>query len=396
MAKKNGKTSEASKDDPNSPAACAGKRVRRRPATAGGSAVRRSARMSSAKRERQAAAVVEAVAPLGADLHRRDKTLEATINGKRSKVPITRKFFGDDALVERAIVTLASERALLLVGDPGTGKSWLSSTWRRRSRGNSTLTIQGTAGTTEEHIKYSWNIARSSPRAPAREHDSLAHDDGDARRFLRFEEMTRCVARRAGCAGVDLFRQGDRDPRAAGCEQVFARPGFNIIATANSRDQGVNELPPRSSGASTTCTSRWSPTRRPRSRSSATVQELTRSDTDSAPHRARILNFWQPCSVRCATARPARASASRNPDDALHRRGRSGWPSMPPCTASYFGDRPGGPGRHRPQPRRVDRQRGPRTTWRCSKSTRPLSPRSAAIGDPHWKGFHDERPPLLK
>src|SRR5258706_16261605 len=43
------------------------------------------------------------------------KPLAATIDGKKVEVLITRKFFGDDAIVERAIVTLASERALLLV-----------------------------------------------------------------------------------------------------------------------------------------------------------------------------------------------------------------------------------------------------------------------------------------
>ncbi len=82
-------------------------------------------------------------------------SLNAKIDGKTIDVPITRKFFGDDALVERAIVTLASERALLLVGEPGTGKSWLSEHLTAAVSGNSTLTIQGTAGTTEEHIKYS-------------------------------------------------------------------------------------------------------------------------------------------------------------------------------------------------------------------------------------------------
>src|ERR1700722_17651207 len=54
------------------------------------------------------------------------KTLKAKINGKAIEVPITRKFFGDDGIVERAIVKLASERALLLIGEPGTGKSYLS------------------------------------------------------------------------------------------------------------------------------------------------------------------------------------------------------------------------------------------------------------------------------
>src|SRR6185437_15076198 len=78
------------------------------------------------------------------------KPLDATIGGKKQRVEITRKFFGDTAIVERAIVTLASDRALLLVGDPGTGKSWLSEHLAAAITGNSTLVIQGTAGTTEE------------------------------------------------------------------------------------------------------------------------------------------------------------------------------------------------------------------------------------------------------
>ena len=94
------------------------------------------------------------------------KTLKAKIGGKSTDVVITRKFFGDDGIVERSIVTLASERALLLVGEPGTGKSWLSEHLAAAITGVSTLTIQGTAGTTEEHIKYSWNIARVIARGP--------------------------------------------------------------------------------------------------------------------------------------------------------------------------------------------------------------------------------------
>src|SRR6516164_585796 len=88
------------------------------------------------------------------------KPLKAKINGATVEVPITRKFFSDDSLVERAIVTLASERALLLVGEPGTGKSYLSEHLAAAISGCSTLTIQGTAGTTEDQVKYSWNIAR--------------------------------------------------------------------------------------------------------------------------------------------------------------------------------------------------------------------------------------------
>ena len=73
------------------------------------------------------------------------KPMKAKIDGKTVEVPITKKFFGDDTVVERAIVTLASERALLLVGEPGTGKSWLSEHLAAAISGTSTLTVQGTA-----------------------------------------------------------------------------------------------------------------------------------------------------------------------------------------------------------------------------------------------------------
>jgi MoxR-like ATPase len=172
------------------------------------------------------------------------KPLVATIGGQSVTVPIKRKFFGDDAIVERAIVTLASERALLLVGDPGTGKSWLSEHLGAAISGDSTLVIQGTAGTTEEQIKYSWNVARIIAEGPKPENmiPSPCMIAMRAGKIFRFEEITRCVGDVQDALVSICSDKAIAIPELPGQNMVFARPGFNIIATANARDQGVNEL----------------------------------------------------------------------------------------------------------------------------------------------------------
>lgn len=158
---------------------------------------------------------------------------------------VKRKFFGDDALIDRCIVTLMSSRGLLLVGEPGTAKSMLSELLAAAISGDSTCTLQGTAGTTEDQIKYSWNYALllaegPSPRALVRGPMYTAMQTGS---LCRFEEITRVQPEIQDCLISLLSDKVLHVPELSGGDaNVFAARGFNVLATANIRDRGVHEM----------------------------------------------------------------------------------------------------------------------------------------------------------
>jgi MoxR-like ATPase len=158
---------------------------------------------------------------------------------------VVRKFHGEVAMIDRAIVTLMSNRGLLLVGEPGTAKSMLSELLAAAISGTSALTIQGTAGTTEDQIKYSWNYAlllTEGPTLNALVPAPLYH--GLARgQMVRFEEITRCPPEIQDTLISILSDKALHVPEMRGEENiVFGQPGFNVIATANTRDRGVHEM----------------------------------------------------------------------------------------------------------------------------------------------------------
>lgn len=164
--------------------------------------------------------------------------------GKKTKTVITRKYYGDNALIERCIVTLLGQRGLMLVGEPGTAKSMLSELLAAAVSGDSTLVVQGTAGTTDDHIKYSWNYALLLAEGPSLRAlvPSPLHTGMKRGGLARFEEITRCQPEIQDTLVSILSDKALHIPELGDDAVLHAQRGFNVIATANLRDRGVHEM----------------------------------------------------------------------------------------------------------------------------------------------------------
>ncbi len=164
------------------------------------------------------------------------------MGGKVGKTVITPKYMGDKRVVEICIATLVTDRALLLIGEPGTAKSWLSEHLTAAINGNSSRVIQGTAGTTEEQLRYSWNYAMLLAKGPSFESliKSPIYNAMETGSIARVEEISRCASEVQDALISILSEKRISIPELS--EEVAAKKGFSIIATANTRDQGVNEM----------------------------------------------------------------------------------------------------------------------------------------------------------
>jgi MoxR-like ATPase len=155
---------------------------------------------------------------------------------------ISPKYIGPRRLMEVAVATLATDRALLLLGVPGTAKTWVSEHLAAAISGDSTLLVQGTAGTAEESIRYGWNYARLLAEGPTV--DALVPSPllvaMRTGAIARVEELTRMPADVQDSLITMLSEKTLPVPELT--TEVQARRGFNVIATANDRDRGVNEL----------------------------------------------------------------------------------------------------------------------------------------------------------
>ena len=155
---------------------------------------------------------------------------------------ISSKYVGSRRLIEVAVATLATDRALLLLGVPGTAKSWVSEHLAAAISDDSTLLIQGTSGTAEEAIRYGWNYARliaegPTPQALVPSPVMVAMERGA---LARIEELTRIPAEVQDALIMILSEKTLPVPELG--QEVQAVRGFNVIATANDRDKGINEL----------------------------------------------------------------------------------------------------------------------------------------------------------
>jgi MoxR-like ATPase len=155
---------------------------------------------------------------------------------------ISPKYVGQRRLIEIAVATLATDRALLILGVPGTAKTWVSEHLAAAISGTSTLLVQGTAGTTEETLRYGWNYARLLSDGPSEEAlvPSPVYRAMRTGAIVRIEELTRMPSDVQDALVTILSEKTMPVPELGG--EVQAVPGFNLIATANDRDRGVNDL----------------------------------------------------------------------------------------------------------------------------------------------------------
>lgn len=156
--------------------------------------------------------------------------------------PIEPKYFGSKRLIELAVSTLVTDRALLLTGIPGTAKTWVAENLAAAVSGDSSLLVQGTAGTTEEALRYNWNYAQLIAKGPSLgalvpSPVMKAMENGQV---VRIEELTRIPSDVQDALITILSEKILPIPELN--TQIQAQRGFNLIATANDQDKGVNEL----------------------------------------------------------------------------------------------------------------------------------------------------------
>ncbi len=171
------------------------------------------------------------------------RSVRAFILGDK-KLDVTQKFYGDDPLVDRCIVSLMGQQGLMLVGEPGTAKSLLSELLAAAISDDSNLVVQGSAGILEDHLRYGWNYALLLAEGPSQRAlvPSPVLTAMQGGKVARLEELTRCAPEVQDAMISLMSEKTIAIPELGTDEHVRATPGFNIIGTANLRDRGVHDM----------------------------------------------------------------------------------------------------------------------------------------------------------
>lgn len=157
---------------------------------------------------------------------------------------VSQKFFGDDPLIDRCIVSLMGHQGLMLVGEPGTAKSLLSELLAAAISGDSNLVVQGSAGVIEDHLRYGWNYALLLAEGPSERAlvPSPVLTGMRMGKIVRVEELTRCAPEVQDAMISLMSEKTIAIPELGPGAESRSAPGFNIIATANLRDRGVHDM----------------------------------------------------------------------------------------------------------------------------------------------------------
>ncbi|NEZ03814.1 AAA family ATPase [Wenzhouxiangella sp. XN201] len=161
------------------------------------------------------------------------------------ELKISHKIVIDPGVITRVVIALCTDRGCLLVGEPGTAKSWLSELLAAAISGDSSLTLQGGALSEVGQLLYSWNdalLAQGGPRPEALVPSPIYRGMRDGK-IVRFEEVARCPQPLQDALLSILSDRLITVPELSGQSGVlYSRAGFNVIATSNSIDEGVNRM----------------------------------------------------------------------------------------------------------------------------------------------------------
>lgn len=155
------------------------------------------------------------------------------------------KFVAPSGIVTRIIIALATQRGAMLVGEPGTAKSWLSELICAAISDNSTLIIQGGAIETVQQLLYTWNSAILERQGPCLEAliPGPLYRGMEAGILVRYEEIARSSTALQDALLSILSERSIPIPELSGEDSIlYAREGFNLVGTSNTTDQGVNDM----------------------------------------------------------------------------------------------------------------------------------------------------------